>query len=97
MVHEAAHLRLSTDYIHILLYQLKNAIVDDNWVVVEAILAILLHNDTALVAITVLSHPVVRELGALQPSPSDDAEAKNVLKRCETFASVLLRRLRTEL
>ena len=93
-IQKAALFRLDLDHTKVLLYQLKNAIVDENWVVVEAILAIFLRNDMTPVARTILAHSVVREFGMLGPGLSDKEEEKKVLKRCEKYAVVMLLRLR---
>ena len=93
-VDEAAHFKMDVVHTTTLLYQLKNAIVDCDWLVVEAILAIFLHNDTTPVASTILSHSVVRGFAHLGPGLGTNDEERVMLARCEKFALVMLLRLR---
>lgn len=93
-VDEAAHFKMDVVHTTTLLYQLKNAIVDCHWLVVEAILAIFLHNDMTPVASTILSHSAVRGFAHLGPSLGTNDEERALLARCEKFALVMLLRLR---
>ena len=93
-VDEAAHFKMDVVHTTTLLYQLKNAIVDCNWLVVEAVLAIFLHNDMTPVASTILSHSVVRGFAHLGPGLGTNDEERALLARCEKFALVMLLRLR---
>ena len=96
VVRRASTVALKRECATALMFEMKNSLVEENWVVLEAILAILLKNTIDGTAALVISKSsAMRALAHVGPHrTSSDRDDAPILERIEKFAILFLGKLR---